>query len=203
MTRTLPDALPFSQACENNKAAILRVLKSAFAPSKRVLEIGSGTGQHAVYFATHLPHLEWQPSDRGEAQATLNLRLLVEARPNLLPAVALDISDDTQWPGAYDAMFSANTAHIMPWPVAASMIKGTASALVSDGVFALYGPFNYEGKYTSDGNAQFDLWLKERAVHQGIRDFEKVNDIAEKSGLALVRDHAMPANNRLLIWRKV
>jgi len=198
----MTETLPFSQACENNKTAILQILKSAFAPVKRVLEIGSGTGQHAVYFAKNLPHLQWQPTDRKEALPVLKLRLQAEPQPNLLPALTLNVLNDRAWPNACDAIFSANTAHIMPWDLVRCMIERSASILPPDGVFALYGPFNYGGQFTSEGNAEFDRWLKQQASYQGIRDFEQVDNVASSRGLTLVRDHAMPANNRLLIWRK-
>lgn len=192
---------PFSQACENNKAYILKVLKSAFAPVGKVLEIGSGTGQHAVYFAEHLSHLQWQPSDLIDNHPGIEQWLAQYQGQNMLSLRALDMSTTPSLEG-YDAVFSANTAHIMPWETTQIMLRQVAKSLPENGVFALYGPFNYGGNYTSQSNADFDQWLKQRAPHQGIRDFEAVNDVVTHTGLSLVRDHAMPANNRLLIWRK-
>lgn len=203
----MSDQRPFSQACENNKDVILSILKSAFAPSKKVLEIGSGTGQHAVYFAANLPHLKWQPTELEFALPTLQPWLSSYLGSNLLNSTGFDVSDTNAWRLAaeegFDAAFSANTAHIMPWETTQAMIEGCAKALLTDGVFALYGPFNYGGKYTSESNASFDLWLKERGPHQGIRDFEKVTELASRHGLSLICDHAMPANNRLLVWKKL
>lgn len=193
---------PFSQACENNKAPILAILKSAFAPCKQVLEIGSGTGQHAVFFAQALAKLKWQPSDRRDNHKAINQWLSDYKGSNMLPLLELEIGQ-SPWPKNFDAVFSANTLHIMPWPIAQRMLQELASHLPVNGVFAVYGPFNYGGHFTSDSNAQFDIWLKERGAHQGIRDFEAVARLLEAGGLTLVRDHAMPSNNRLLVWKKL
>lgn len=194
--------LPFSQACENNKNPILEILKEIFADSTRVLEIGSGTGQHAVYFAECLKHLEWQPSDRVANLEGINLWINTYPQNNLLRPIELDVSQQN-WPQDFDAVFSANTAHIMPWELTQLMLKTVASLLPEEGVFALYGPFNYGGEFTSDSNANFDRWLKSVAPHQGIRDFEKVNEIVCSAGMHLLNNYAMPANNRLLAWRKL
>jgi len=193
---------PFSQASENNKRPILNVLKSAFAPSKRVLEIGSGTGQHAVYFAEYLKHLSWLPSDRIENHTGIQLWLDDYQGENLQALRALDVCQE-QWPEGFDAVFSANTAHIMAWEATELMLRRVAKALPENGVFALYGPFKYKGQFTSESNAQFDMFLKGNAPHQGIRDFEKVNQIAIDGGLSLIRDHVLPANNQLLVWKKL
>lgn len=192
---------PFSQACENNKNPILEILRDVFANTKQVLEIGSGTGQHAVYFAEHLQHLHWQPSDRRENLAGIQTWIDAFPQKNLLPIIELDVTQ-AQWPQSVDAVFSANTTHIMPWEIAQLMLQKVASLLPADGTFALYGPFNYRGEFTSESNANFDRWLKNAAPHQGIRDFEKVNEIVCKQGLTLLKDYAMPANNRLLTWKK-
>lgn len=193
---------PFSQACENNKYPILEVLQCVFSNRKKVLEIGSGTGQHAVFFAPHLPHLQWQPTDVESNLAGIKLWLEECPASNLLPPRCLDMGNDN-WPAEdFDAVFSANTAHIMPWELTAKMIDEVGRRLPALGVFALYGPFNYNGAYTSDSNARFDTWLKSMNSRQGIRHFEDVNEVANAAGLALFDDNAMPANNRLLVWRK-
>lgn len=193
---------PFSQACENNKHPILDVLQCVFSNRKKVLEIGSGTGQHAVFFAPHLPHLQWQPTDVEANLAGIKLWLDQCPAPNLLSLRCLDMRDDN-WPVAdFDAVFSANTAHIMPWDLTAKMITEVGRRLPAQGVFALYGPFNYNGTYTSESNARFDEWLKSVNPSQGIRHFEDVNETASAAGLTLFDDNAMPANNRLLVWRK-
>lgn len=193
---------PFSQACENNKIPILTVLKRIFAQAKHVLEIGSGTGQHASYFAQHLPHLRWTPSDRPDNHPGIDAWQRAYSGSNLAAVKTFDIRYDP-WPepGA-DAVFSANTAHIMPWPVTQLMLEKTADHLPKHGLFALYGPFNYQGKYTSESNAHFDQWLKQSNSEQGIRDFEAIDTLANNKHLSLLEDNPMPANNRLLVWQK-
>jgi hypothetical protein len=194
-------AKPFSQACENNKRPILAVLREAFAEVDSVLEIGSGTGQHAAFFAEQMPWLRWQPSDCAVNLPGIRAWCDDAALPNLPPPLALNVTEP--WPAvAATAVFSANTAHIMSWPTVGQFIDAVGRLLPAGGVFALYGPFNYGGNYTSCSNADFDHWLKARDRLSGIRDFEAVNALAERAGLALAADHAMPANNRTLVWRK-
>lgn len=192
---------PFSQACENNKQPILAVLREAFAAAGTVLEIGSGTGQHAVFFAAQMPWLRWLPSDCAPNLPGIRAWCDDAALPNLLAPIELDVT--ATWPVLQaDAVFSANTAHIMPWPAVEIFFAGVGRLLPANGVFALYGPFNYDGRYTSESNADFDQWLKSADRRRGIRDFEAVNALAERAGFALLADHAMPANNRTLVWRK-
>jgi hypothetical protein len=184
---------PFSEACERNRAPILEVLKRAFANSRRVLEIGSGTGQHAAYFAPELPHLIWQASDVAE-----HLPGIRQWIPDPAP-IELDV--DREWPRIQaDAVFSANTCHIMSWPQVERMFAGIGR--LRPEVLALYGPFNYNGRHTSQSNARFDAMLRERDPLSGIRDFEKISALAEAAGLTLAEDNAMPANNRLLVFQK-
>jgi len=192
---------PFSEACENNKGPILEVLREAFSDRSAVLEIGSGTGQHAVHFAAALPHLRWQTSDLAEHHAGIRLWLQEAALPNLQPPLALDVTQP-QWPSGFDAVFTANTAHIMPWPAVVAMFDRLGTLLPPGGRLCQYGPFNYGGKYTSESNARFDLWLKQMDPARGIRDFEAIEALASQAGLMLEADHALPANNRLLHWRK-
>jgi cyclopropane fatty-acyl-phospholipid synthase-like methyltransferase len=192
----------FSAACERNKEPILAVLRDAFADTKRVLEIGSGTGQHAVYFAAHMPQLAWQTSDLPHNHPSIVAWQQEAVLPNVLPPLALDTGSG-DWPtGPYDAVFSANTCHIMAWHEVQGMFAGIGRILRAGGVLCIYGPFNYRGKFTSASNAQFDASLKAQAPHMGIRDFEAVDRLAAEQGLRLQADHAMPANNRLLVWRK-
>lgn len=181
---------PFSEASERNRAAILEVLKRVFAKSRRVLEIGSGTGQHAAYFAPELPHLVWQASDVAE-----NLPGIRE-----WGVVPIQLDVDREWPAVdADAVFSANTAHIMSCPQVERMFAGIGR--LAPGVVALYGPFNYNGRHTSESNARFDAMLRRNDPASGLRDFEKINALAEAAALTLQEDNAMPANNRLLVWR--
>ncbi len=193
--------LPFSEACENNKEPILQALQTAFASCTQVLEIGSGTGQHAVHFAPALPQLTWQCTDRAQNLAGIRAWIAARPSPNLLPPRVLDLQQP-EWPAGIDAIFSANTAHIMPWPLVQCMLQEGAERLPAGGVFALYGPFNYDGHYTSNSNAAFDSHLRQQDPAQGIRDFEAVNEVASRAGLTLWSDLGLPANNRLLVWRK-
>ncbi|KIF80521.1 DUF938 domain-containing protein [Noviherbaspirillum autotrophicum] len=191
----------FSAACERNREPILAVLRDVLADCRQVLEIGSGTGQHAVYFGAHLPRLQWQTSDLPCNHASI-IAWQQEARlPNVLPPLALDVAS-TDWPqGPYDAVFSANTCHIMAWQEVEAMFVGIGRVLRPGGLVCIYGPFNEGGRFTSISNAQFDAALKAQAPHMGIRDFDAVNALAARQGLTLLADHAMPANNRLLVWR--
>lgn len=193
---------PFSQACENNKQAIFAILERVFAQSQQLLEIGSGTGQHASYFAPRLPHLIWQTSDQAEYHQGINAWIDDSAAENLRRPLVLNV-DMSQWPiNKVDAVFSANTCHIMSWASVENMFRKLAEVLTPGGTLAIYGPFNYGGKFTSSSNASFDQWLKQRGALQGIRDFEAVNRLANEAGMTLLEDNAMPANNRLLVWRK-
>lgn len=192
---------PFSAACEHNKDPILTILKDALATSTHVLEIGSGTGQHACYFPAQLPHLHWQPSDVADNLPGIRAWLSQTGPANVAAPLALDVND--AWPPVtFDAVFTANTAHIMSWQTNLAMLHGVARHLPADGLFIIYGPFNDGGNYTADSNRRFDAWLKRRDPHSGIRDVDAIqNELAARS-MTLINDHAMPANNRLLIFRK-
>ncbi|TGG95615.1 DUF938 domain-containing protein [Natronospirillum operosum] len=200
---------PFSQACENNKAPILGILQQVLPEPKwrgtRVLEIGSGTGQHAAFFAPRLPWLHWQPTD--QAQYLPGCRLWVEdaraaGADNLLEPLVLDVLTP-EWPlSQADAAFSANTAHIMHWPAVEALFHGLGQRLPTGGLFCLYGPFRYQGRHTSDSNARFDRHLQQQDPGMGIRDLTAVEPLAANAGFRLLADHAMPANNRTLIWQR-
>jgi SAM-dependent methyltransferase len=192
---------PFSESCVRNQEPILAVLREHLAGVRRVLEIGSGTGQHAVHFARHLPHLAWQTSDLPANHEGIALWLQEAALPNVMLPLVLDMLDPATWPGeTFDAVFTANTLHIMSWEAVQRAFDFIGGALASGGTLAVYGPFNYDGQYTSDSNRNFDGWLKHRDPLSGIRDFEAVDALARAQGLRLVQDVAMPANNRTLIW---
>ncbi|MFA7386728.1 MAG: DUF938 domain-containing protein [Thiohalobacteraceae bacterium] len=191
---------PFAESCEQNKLPILQVLRTEFSNATRILEIGSGTGQHAVFFAAQLPHLEWQTSDVRDYHPGIGAWIDEARLPNVRPPLDLDVRD--AWPRAsYDGVFSANTVHIMGWPEVEAMFAGVGSVLEPGGRFCLYGPFNYGGKFTSDSNARFDEWLKARDARSGVRDFEVLDRLAQAAGMELINDYAMPANNRILVWR--
>ncbi|MDD8057907.1 MULTISPECIES: DUF938 domain-containing protein [Shewanella] len=195
--------LPFSQACENNKQPILSLLIEWFAQSNHVLEVGSGTGQHSVHFATHLTHLHWQPSDQLAYLPNLKARLAHFSLRNLADPVVLDVSQS--WPklaSQVDAIFSANTLHIMSKPLVEAFFAGCDQVLANEGCVAVYGPFNYVGQYTSASNQQFDDWLKQQNPHCGIRDIEWITSLAKQHDLHLQQDVAMPANNRMLYFTR-
>jgi SAM-dependent methyltransferase len=202
---TFVQALPFSDACERNKEPILDVLRRFLADTAGiVLEVGSGTGQHAVHFARNLPQLSWQPTDQTEALAALTARIGVEGPCNLLPPLELDVAD-RDWPcdaDSVDAVFSANTLHIMAWRHVQAFFRGVGRVLRPEGLLIVYGPFRYSGQYTSHSNHAFDDALRRRDPASGIRDFESVDALASAQGLSLVDDVAMPANNQTLVWRK-
>jgi cyclopropane fatty-acyl-phospholipid synthase-like methyltransferase len=192
----------FSSACERNRQPILDALRILFADRTRVLEIGSGTGQHAVFFGAHLPHLVWQTSDLPVNHPSILAWQQEEGQPNVLPPLALDVRS-SDWPrGPFDAVFSANTCHIMAWSEVEAMISGVARLLPAGGLLCIYGPFNDDGAFTSASNARFDAALKEQAPHMGIRDAQAIDRLARQHGLLLQADDDMPANNRLRVWRR-
>jgi len=196
------DKKPYAPACERNRQPILAVLRECFADRRDVLEVGSGTGQHAVHFAAAMPWLSWQCSDRAEHLPGIRLWLDEAGLPNTPAPIELDVSG--AWARRrFDAVFSANTLHIMGWPEVQQFFEGVDAVLATDGVLAAYGPFNYGGEYTSDSNREFDTWLKARDTRSGIRDFEAVDALAREIGLTLMDDVAMPANNRTLVWRRL
>lgn len=193
--------LQFSQACENNKAVILEVLQHYFVATESVLEIGSGTGQHAVYFSKNLTHLLWQPTDQEEYIEGLRCRVEQEGGKNLLSPLQLNVNG--VWPVTQaSAIFSANTLHIMSWLEVEKLFSALKNILLSQGLFCLYGPFNYNNSYVGESNRKFDGWLKARDPQSGIRDFEAILQLAERASLDLLEDHIMPANNRLLVFKK-
>ncbi len=193
---------PFSEACERNKEPILKVLKGELAGVSRVLEIGSGTGQHAVHFGASLPHVTWQTGDLSEHHEGIRLWLKEAKLANVLPPISLNL-DEVPWPlSDFDAIFSANVLHIVSQVRGKLLMEEAGRKLKPRGLLCLYGPFNYRGAYTSESNARFDRWLKARDPLSGIRDFEWIETLARAAGLLLKRDYAMPANNRLLVWRK-
>lgn len=192
----------FSDACEENKDPILAVLKNELADCRNVLEIGSGTGQHAVYFGLYLPYLCWQTSDLDENHASINAWRNSAGLPNVLEPLSLDVSSGP-WPeGGFDGVFSANTTHIMSWPAVCGMFSGIRLVLKPGGVFCLYGPFNYNQCYTSVSNEHFDNWLKARNPLSGIRNFEALDELADNNSLVFRKDIEMPVNNRLLVWER-
>ncbi len=198
----MPSDLAFSAAAERNREPILKVLRSHFGDRRHVLEIGSGTAQHAVHFAAAFPQLTWQCSDRAPNIDGIRQRLRETALPNTPEPLIFDVAQ-ARWPELQvDAVFSANTLHIMGWPEVEQLFACLPTLLSADARLAIYGPFHYGGRPTSDSNAAFDESLRAQSPHMGIRDFEQVDALAQAAGFSLIEDCAMPANNRCLVWRR-
>ena len=192
-----------AESCERNKVPILEVLKPIFADRNTVLEVGSGTGQHAVFFGESMPHLTWQTSELPGNHPGIQAWLDEANLSNVLPPLALDVRENA-WPiEKVDAIYTANTLHIVSWEAVESFFAGVGRILEPGGLVAIYGPFNYGGNFTSESNAKFDLWLKDRDPLSGIRDFEAIEALALGVGLKLVQDYEMPANNRILFWQRM
>ena len=203
MKRISPQDLPCSPACERNKQPIGEVLQQWLADDARVLEIGAGTGQHAVYFSSLMPDLYWQASDVAANIKSLAMRFELEAPERLPEPIALDVRDP-EWPqGPFDAVYTANTLHIMPFDLTPKLLEGAARVLRPGGLLLCYGPFKDQGVHTSESNRRFDASLRERDPYMGIRDTAAIFPMAEAVGLVLKADISMPANNRVLVLKKV
>lgn len=205
---------PYSESCERNSAPILQVLQQHLGQARNVLEIGSGTGQHAVHFAAAMPWLRWQASDHRDYLPGIRQWLGEAALPNtpaplelqavigegLQPLPLLPVHEGV---AGFDAVFSANTLHIMGWEEVQALFAGLPLLMAPDALLIVYGPFNYNSAFTSDSNRNFDGWLKARDPRSGIRDFEAVDALARAQQLELRADVAMPANNRCLVWQRM
>lgn len=193
--------LNFSPASENNKHAILVHLRNHLSDTQDLLEIGSGSGQHAIYFSQHFPSLIWQPSELAVCIPALAENVERYGSENVLAPVILDVCEHP-WPiSKTSAVFTANTLHIMPWNTVCRLFRGVADVLSHHGLLCIYGPFKYRGEFTTPSNAEFDQWLKHADPLSGIRDFEAVNTLALEQGLSLIKDYPMPANNQLLVFK--
>lgn len=192
---------PYSESCDQNRDPILAVIRPLLLNTTSILEVGSGTGQHAVYFAERLPHLVWQTSDRESMLPGISQWLDDADLANTPSPIELDVCG--VWPQlSVNAVFSANTTHIMHWHMVEALFAGIEKILQPGGQFLLYGPFNFNGSFSSDSNARFDVWLKARDPKSGIRDFEALDQLADNAGLHLDSRYVMPANNHILAWRK-
>jgi cyclopropane fatty-acyl-phospholipid synthase-like methyltransferase len=196
---------PFAPSAERNRQPILEALGRHLPASGRVLEIGSGTGQHAVHFARALPGIEWQTSDVAENLPAIRAWLDEAALPNLPTPIPLDVNGP--WPelapaARYDAAFTANTLHILGWAEVAKLFAGLDGMLAADAVFAAYGPFKCDGRHTSESNRLFDEALRARSPASAIRDIEEVDRLAAAIGLRMLAGYELPANNRLLVWQR-
>lgn len=205
--------LPFSQACENNKQPILEVLQHQLSAHHYVLEVGSGTGQHSVYFAPRLPHLQWQTSDVVDNHGVIQGWHDKYPAPNLYAPLAFDLTRDgipiavsaPFYPdknSPYDAVFTANTLHIIAWPLVERLFELVGDALPTHGKFIVYGPFNDNGQYSSDSNQRFDRHLRQRDPNSGIRDKVDIMHLAKQHHLVLANHYSMPANNEILVFEK-
>lgn len=194
---------PSAPATERNRDAILDVLAVEFAGRSSVLEIGSGTGQHAVFFAARLPDLTWQTSDRKQNHAGINAWIESAGVANVVAPLEIDVESTPPVDPIYDAIFSANTAHIMSMKAVECMFDLVGGLLPVDGNFCLYGPFNQNGEFTSESNRQFDASLRSQEGSMGIRDLEELEVLAEQAGMRRARLYAMPANNFIVIWRRL
>lgn len=193
---------PIAESCLRNQQPIADVLENVLCDATTVLELGSGTGQHGVYLAERFSHLKWQPSDLRECLPGMKLWWQEAQLDNLCEPIELDVTQN-HWPVtmAYDAVFTANTIHYVGWHIAEALLTGGAKALKQGGVFCIYGPFNEGGKYTGEGNRQFDQWLKARDPESGIKDIETVQDTLASFNLTLRERHQMPANNLILVFQ--
>jgi SAM-dependent methyltransferase len=192
---------PYAAACDRNREPIAERLATWLPARARILEIGSGTGQHAVYFGERFSTVEWQTSDVAGNHAGIRAWIESSGRENVLPPIELDALRG-EWPGGpFDGVFTANTAHIMPIEAVAGMFAGAGRVLAAHGFFFLYGPVNRNGEFTSESNRAFDADLRARAPHMGLRDDRVLIDFARAAGLELAADYAMPANNRSLVFR--
>ncbi len=197
-----PVQKPSAASCERNRDPILAVLRTTLVSGCRVLEIGSGTGQHAVYFARALPHIQWQTSERSENLAGIRLWLAEAGLENTPAPLQLDVGQ-ARWPGQqFDAVFSANTLHIMAWSEVEQLFARLPEVMTDNAKLVVYGPFNIGGHYTSESNAGFDRWLHEQGEHMGIRDLADVDKLAANVGLRRSADHELPANNRCVVWQR-
>jgi SAM-dependent methyltransferase len=195
------DARRFAPAVARNKAAITEVLARHLPASGLVLEIASGSGEHALHFAANVPVLSFQPTDPDAAALASTAAWRAEAQlPNLLPPLALDVMADA-WPvQKADAVLCINMIHIAPWEASAALIRGAARVLSRDGILFLYGPFKRHGQHTAPSNAEFDSSLRAQDVRWGVRDLEAVAEIASAAGFAAPVVEAMPANNLSVIF---
>lgn len=196
------NTLPYSSASERNRQPILDQLINLLPEQGTVLEIGSGTGQHAVFFSRHLAGICWQPTDRAENLPGLEVQFAAKGNPRIHKPQKLDVLNDP-WPeNSYEAAFSANTAHIMSWEAVQAMFAGVAQHLLTSACFCLYGPFNINGAYTSPGNAEFDMQLRQQDPQMGIRDMSAVEALSKDHQMCLQKKIAMPANNFILVFYK-
>lgn len=194
---------PFAPSCERNQQVIFDVLKSIIKPGdKNILELGSGTGQHAVFMAPQLPALTWHTSELLGNHTGIKQWLAESDAQNIQPPLHYQ-AGTTAFPNTdADVVMTVNTLHIMSWDCVNALISDAGQHLKVGARVLIYGPFNYGGEFTSKSNAEFDVWLKNKGALSGIRDFEAVCDLFQKENIQLLKDVTMPANNRCLVFEK-
>ena len=193
----------YSPAADNNKSAILSVLTNYLSDGDHIFEIGSGSGQHAIHMAAALPTIQWQPSDRAINLAVLSANIREYVTPNVQAPIELDLAKPPlALPKGVQCVYAANVMHIVSESLGANLLRLAAKSLLKSGYLVLYGPYRYGGKFTTESNKDFDRWLRDRDSASGVRDFEWVERLANKCGLSLIKDHAMPANNQCLVFQK-
>lgn len=191
-----------NQACERNKAAILNVLQAQLIGDETILEIGSGTGQHAVYFGTHLPKTTWLTSDLAVNHNVINSWITATKISNVHSPLTLDV-DNSTWPVIdCTGAFTANTLHILTWKQVVKLFHHIEKQLKSGMCFYIYGPFNYDGEYTSPGNQAFDQQLKAENPNHGLRDLNEIKALAQQTGFEFIENIHMPANNMILVLKR-
>ncbi|MFP4606476.1 MAG: DUF938 domain-containing protein [Thiohalospira sp.] len=196
---------PYAESAEQNREPILAVIREVFTAPGTVLEVGSGTGQHAVAFAGALPHLTWLTSDQRENHPGIRQWLAEAGLPNTREPLAIDTREpgwEAAVAGPVDGLFSANTVHIMDWPAVEGFFAGAGRLLAAEGAFCLYGPFSRGGEHNAASNAEFDAFLRQRDEGSGVRDLDDLEALAAANGLYLAAEHPMPADNRTLVWRR-
>ena len=191
---------PYAPSCDKNAKPILRVLRSFLKDSRSLLEIGAGTGQHSVFMAPHFEQMSWTLVDRKENHKGISLWLNEFLRPSIKGPFEYEIPKDSLPEANFDVVFTCNTLHMIPWGYCLKMFDDISHVLLQEGLFIVYGAFNYGGKFTSESNRKFDIWLKKRNFESGIKNFENIISELEIRGFKLMEDIPMPANNRILIF---
>jgi cyclopropane fatty-acyl-phospholipid synthase-like methyltransferase len=191
---------PFAEAAARNAAPILGVLRHELRGCSTLFEIGSGTGQHAVTFAAALPDLQWQTSDLEQSHAGIRAWIEEAGLDNVLAPIGFDVLSAEAPDTRYDAVYSANTAHIMSYAAVCRMFELVGAMLSGQGVFCLYGPFSRGGVFSTPSNEAFDASLRARNAAMGVRDLDDLESLADQNGLKLARIYSMPANNLLTVW---
>jgi len=193
----------FMPAVARNREPILAVLRDRLPPNGLVLEVASGSGEHAAYFSKMMPSVRWQPTEQNpEMLPSILAHRISAAAPNMLPPLHLDVMSPT-WPvERADAVVCINMIHIAPWPAADALLAGASRVLPTGGVLYLYGPYRIDGGHTAESNREFDGWLRRQNSAWGVRDLDEVADLAARHGLVLTQTIAMPANNLSVIFHR-